>query len=57
MKELIGMSLNSAKEKLKGTEYRIVKIDGQGMIVTCDLHINRLNLEVENNVIVRVYEG
>lgn len=56
-KELIGIDLNFAKEKLKDTKYRIVKIDGKGVIITRDLHTDRLNLEVENNVIVNVYKG
>lgn len=54
---LKGMDLNSAKEKLKDREYRIVRIDGVGMMITCDYRTERLNLEVENNLITKVYGG
>lgn len=61
MNELIGLSLEAAKEKLKGREYRIVKIDGVGMMITCDYRTERLNLEVENKngvaIITNVYGG
>lgn len=57
MQELIGLTLEVAKEKLKDKEYRIVKIDGKGMMVTCDFHPERLNLEIENDIIVNVYGG
>lgn len=57
IESLIGMDLNSAKEKLKDREYRIVSIDGKAMVITCDFHLERLNLEVENNLIVNVYGG
>lgn len=57
MKELIGLTLEAAKEKLKDKEYRIVKIDGKGMVVTCDFHLDRLNLEIENEIIINVYGG
>lgn len=57
LKSLKGMDLNSAKEKLKGSEYRIVSIDGKAMAITCDFHIERLNLEVENNLVTNVYGG
>jgi len=54
---LIGQTINSAEKELKDKIYRIVKIDGKGMIVTCDFITDRLNLEIENNIIVNVYEG
>ncbi|HSE99835.1 MAG TPA: hypothetical protein VLA48_02975 [Nitrososphaeraceae archaeon] len=57
IESLKGMDLNSAKEKLKDKEYRIVRIDGVGMMVTCDYRTERLNLEVENNLITNVYGG
>lgn len=57
MEHLIGLTLESAKEKLKDKEYRIVKINGQGMVITCDFHPERLNLEIKNNIIVNVYGG
>lgn len=57
MENLIGLTLESAKERLKGKEYRIVRIDGVGMIITCDWHPNRVNLEIQNNIVTRVYGG
>jgi len=57
MEKLIGQTLNSAEKELKNRIFRIVKIDGQGMMVTCDFRPDRLNLEIENNIITRVYEG
>ncbi len=57
MKELIGLTLEAASAKLKDREYRIVKIDGKGMMITRDYHPERLNLEIENDIIVNVYGG
>lgn len=63
MKELIGLDLEeastslSARKKLENKEYRIVRIDGKGLMITCDFHPDRLNLEIENNIVVNVYGG
>jgi hypothetical protein len=57
MENLIGLTLELAKKKLKNKNYRIVRIDGVGMIVTCDFRPERVNLEIENNIVVRVYGG
>ena len=57
MENLVGLTLKSAKENLKDRDYRIVRIDGVGMMITCDFRSDRVNLEVENNIIVRVYGG
>lgn len=54
---LIGQTLKSAEKELKDRVYRIVKIDGKGMMITSDCRLDRLNLEIENNIIVNVYEG
>lgn len=51
---LIGQNINSAQID---SIYRIVKIDGKDMIITHDLIFDRLNLEIENNIIVNVYNG
>jgi len=40
--ELIRLSLEAAKEKLKDKEYRIVRIDGVGMMITRDYRTERL---------------
>ena len=57
MKELIGLDLDSVRKKLENKDFRIVRIDGKGLMITCDFHPDRLNLEVENNIIVNVYGG
>lgn len=57
MENLVGLTLKSAKENLKDRDYRIVRIDGVGMMITCDLRTDRVNLEVENNIIVKTYNG
>lgn len=57
MSNLIGQTLDSAEKELKNRIFRIVKIDGKGMMITCDFRPDRLNLEIENNIITRVYEG
>ena len=61
MKELIGLDSDSARKRLENKEYRIVRIDGKGLIITCDFNPDRLNLEIENKdgvlIIVNVYGG
>ena len=61
MKELIGLDSDSARKRLENKEYRIVRIDGKGLIITCDFNPDRLNLEIENkdgvSIIVNVYGG
>jgi len=57
IESLKGLDLNSAQKKLENKEYRIVRIDGKGLMITCDFHPDRLNLEIENNIIVNVYGG
>lgn len=57
--DLLGLDLKSAQEKLKQENkiYRIIRIDNVDMIGTCDFNPDRLNLEVENNIIVNVTNG
>ena len=63
MKELIGQALEQARtslstrKKLENKDFRIVIIDGKGLMITCDFHPDRLNLEIENNIVVNVYGG
>ena len=37
--------------------YRIVKIDGNTCIVTCDYKIDRHNFTIENGIIINDYLG
>jgi len=53
--ELIGKN-ESILDNLK-QEYRIVSRDDKPYIVTCDFKIERLNIYIENNIIVKVTNG
>ena len=57
--DIIGLDLKSAEEiiKSKDLSYRIVRIDDTNFIITHDLKLDRLNLEIENGVIVNCYGG
>jgi len=55
--DIIGLTLESAREKLKNKDFRIVKINHRNMAVTDDFNSDRYNLEIENNIIVNCYEG
>lgn len=57
--DIIGLDLKSAEEIIKSRDlsYRIVRIDDTNFIITCDLKLDRLNLEIENGVIVNCYGG
>lgn len=57
MKELIGQTLDSARKKLENKEYRIVRNNGRAYMITTDFHPDRLNLEIENNIVVNIYGG
>ena len=52
----LGCSLETFKEKYKG-QYRIVKNNGINYIITCDFKPERLNLEVNNNIITNITTG
>lgn len=57
--DIIGLDLKSAEEIIKSRDlsYRIVRIDGTNFIITDDLKLDRLNLEIENGIIVNCYGG
>lgn len=57
--DIIGLDLKSAEQiiKSKDLSYRIVRIDDTNFIITRDLKLDRLNLEIENGVIVNCYGG
>lgn len=38
-------------------DYRIVKRDNTNYIITCDFHLDRLNIEIENGIITAVNYG
>lgn len=57
--DVIGMNLDAAKFYLKGygVDYRVVRIDEHPMVVTCDLIVDRANLEVDGGVVTVIYYG
>lgn len=56
---LIGVEIKSAIKDLdrEDVDYRIVSIDGKGMIITCDFKMERLNLYVVDNKITNITLG
>ena len=54
---LIGKTLKSAEKELKGREYRVVREDKTNYMITDDLHLDRLNLEIDGGIITNVYNG
>ena len=54
--KLIGLDVNDAKEFLAVDDWvlRVVKRDGQVSVVTRDYRTDRVNVEVEAGVIVKV---
>lgn len=59
MESLVGLDLLVAQKELETENkiYRITKIDGVAMITTCDFNPYRLNLEIENNIVIKVTNG
>jgi len=53
--ELIGQPEFTLKARKE--DYRIVKRDSQGYIVTCDFNTERLNIEIEKGIITEVTYG
>jgi len=54
---LEGLSLCEDQQKLKDKEYRIISIDDKHFIITRDYNPERLNLVIENHIVVRVTRG
>lgn len=54
--KLVGFKYSEI-EKFKFIRYRIVKEDGKGKIITADLRSDRINLEIQNGIIVKAYMG
>lgn len=57
MQSLVGQSLESAKKELKDKKYRITRIDNRTMAITDDFVYDRLNLQIEKGIIVKVTGG
>jgi hypothetical protein len=56
---LMGLALDDGKIRAKqmGFIVRVTSVDGKHMMVTMDYSPDRVNFEVEQNVIRRVYIG
>jgi len=57
MNSLVGQTLEFAQKELKDREFRITRIDNKPLMITCDFHPDRLNLQIEKGIIVKVTEG
>ena len=53
-KDYIGLTLDDAIKlaKKNDLEFRIVKKDNIDYIITCDLHLDRLNFTIKNDIII-----
>ena len=58
-KNLIGMDLDKAKEKIKkaGCDFRLVEYNGKALIVTNDFNPKRINLRIDQEVVIDAYTG
>ena len=56
---LLGKTYEEAKQIIYENELsiRVVKEDGVSYIVTCDVDIERVNLELKNNIVEDAYYG
>lgn len=55
----VGRNYDEVSKELFGkkTLHRRTVIDGNSMLVTRDLRFDRLNFEVDNDIITKVYRG
>jgi len=55
-KDIVGLSLEAAREKLEsqGMKLRVMKLDGEGCIGTCDFDLQRVNVEVQDEKIAGI---
>lgn len=56
---MIGKTLEEAKKELEDKDkiYRIIRIDGTRYCGTCDLNLDRINLEIDNGIVTTVSNG
>ena len=55
----VGIGREEAEKKavLDGLSPRVVAIDGEGLMVTADIRMDRVNFELLNGYVVRAYYG
>lgn len=58
-RDWIGLSIKDAIQKANSINYsyRIVEEDGNALMVTFDYYSNRVNLRLQNNLVIGVYTG
>lgn len=56
MKEYIGMNISDFRKLYPGIIHRVVRNNNNPMVVTCDFKPGRLNITLENNIIVKIKE-
>ncbi len=56
---VVGKTLNQAKELagFSGFSVRVTRVDEERYMVTLDLRLDRINVEIENDIIVNSYIG
>lgn len=56
---LIGKPKSEAKKMIEdnGYVFRITSEDGNNYIVTCDFRMDRINIEINDDIIINAYFG
>ena len=59
MASVIGMTEKEAEGELvkQGYVVRVVQVDGQSFEMTAEFKLDRMNLVIENDIVVRTYVG
>ena len=55
--ELVGLTFTEFTQKYSSDRHRIVKINGEPLLVTRDMVYDRINLEIYNDIITDAYYG
>ena len=53
--KLLGLTIEEAKKEMDGYIFRVRKEDGVVYMGTADVKMNRINVEINNKLIVEVY--
>ena len=59
MENYIGQTYIKVRSQLNklGIDFRVVSIDGEACMITSDFKPERLNIEIENEIVVNIYGG
>jgi hypothetical protein len=57
--QLVGLNLEKVQEICGKHKVilRIIKMDGEDLIGTADLRMDRINVDVENKIVIEAYAG